>query len=189
MNYHASDQMEKLSSTIKKNSNKLKVTKLMIVHDHLSGQLRAWILFYYGLLPCTVWPGLNSWFCCVFLVLCTWSHYSTNFYKFSYSPKNSTAVTETQIAITGLDILSIKIGMDSTAAAFANKRVTNSKWCFSTSGKILLACFFSAGFPPLWRTFKLKISNESKPMVNPDIKPTKYRHKLNCYSCHCSIIV
>lgn len=48
-------------------------------------------------------------------------------YISSYSPKNSTAVTETQMAITGLEILSIKIGIDSTAAAFANRRVTNNK--------------------------------------------------------------
>lgn len=96
-------------------------------------------------------------------------------FKSPYSPKNSTAVTETQMAITGLDILSMKIGMDSTAAAFANKSVTNNKWCFSTNGKILLACCFSNGFPPLWRTFELRISNESKPMVRPDIKPKKQK--------------
>ena len=93
----------------------------------------------------------------------------------TYSPKNSTAVTETQMAITGLEILSMKIGMDSTAAAFANNRVTRSKWCFSTSGNILVACLFSKGFPPLWRTFKLSISSDNRPMVNPDIKPTSLK--------------
>ena len=91
----------------------------------------------------------------------------------TYSPNKSTAVTETQMAVTGSEMRSMKIGMASTAAALANSSVTSSKWCLSTSGRIFPACSCSWGLPPRCRTFRLRISRESRPMVRPDIKPAR----------------
>ena len=77
------------------------------------------------------------------------------------------------MAITGSEMRSMKIGMASTAAALANSSVTSSKWCLSTSGRIFPACSCSWGLPPRCRTFRLRISRESRPMVRPDIKPAR----------------
>lgn len=51
----------------------------------------------------------------------------------THSPKTRTAVTETMTATTSLVIFERKIGMDSTATALANSRVTSNKWCLLTS--------------------------------------------------------
>ena len=48
-------------------------------------------------------------------------------YYCTHSPNNSTAVTDTSMATISFVILLRNIGMDSTAIALANNRVTNNR--------------------------------------------------------------
>jgi len=65
------------------------------------------------------------------------------------SPKNSTAVTETRMAVIGSLILSRQMGSASMHAALASSRVTSSWWCLLTMGMMSLAyCFFLGSEPP-----------------------------------------
>ena len=82
------------------------------------------------------------------------------------------------MATISLVILSKKIGIDSTAMALANSSVTSRRWCFLTIRMIRLAYFFSRGFPPLFKTSRLIMSSDSKPIVKPDIKP-KNEHQFD----------
>ncbi len=88
------------------------------------------------------------------------------------SPKSSTAVTETLMAMIGSVTRSKKIGMDSTTAALASSNVTSSRWSRDTIGVMRLAYLRSCGLPPSARTRRLRMSRDRRPMVRPDISPS-----------------
>lgn len=90
---------------------------------------------------------------------------------YTHSPNNSTAVTDTTMAVMGSETRSRQRGMDSTAAALASSRVTSNKWWRLTTGKILLAYFFSFAEPASSNTFSVIISIDNMPSVSPDTKP------------------